>query len=190
MASDFFRILRGLIIDESVNIITAQGSPTSADTISCPEGSLYLQTDTAQVWLKFQTTTNTVADWEVLATNNYVTNAINTAIAGITPPATVSGKSTNITSAILDSTTAQAIKYLVHVEETGSPANARVYEIFIAQSGGSTDITQYATLVFGTAPPGLQFTATQVGGTILQLNVAASSPVDVRWTRVSVLNIT
>lgn len=367
MASDFFRILRGLSIDESSEIMTGTGTPSGADQNIAPVGSLFLESDTAtnqlNVWFKFQSTTSTVADWAQLASKGYVDT---TAVSGITwkhptvvaapgttsIPTGVSGNpivingvsvtngqrvlfnsltvnpnvyvynettgvftvapdlstpaetgaatyvaggtseagttqlfngtawvlidqadltaisylqtqvgvgnnsnmpvysSTNfvtqgastvaaisqldtelganvtsiagssiisptntineniqsiaqnvannsaegsamavITSTQLDSFPARAIKYLLHVEQVGSTSNVRAYEVFVAHNGVSTDLTRYAVLTFGTAPVGFDVTASLTGGNTINLNVTSTTSVNVRWKRVSVLDV-
>ena len=361
MASDFFRILRGLEIDESSQLLTGAGAPTSADTDSAPMGSLYLQTDTAvnnlNVWYKWATGTG-VDKWKQTASKDYVdatvatgvfwkdpsnvkaTGTTNLPTGTATQPIVVDGVSitngqrvlfadlatnpniyvydqaagtfsvapdmatpaatgsasyvdagtsagqvyifngtawvqvdqadltelgyirsfigkmssganmpnytsthfvtqgSDLTTAIsaidaelganvttdsiisssntvnaniaalstfvqndglagqagavitntqLDSVTAHAVKYLVHVEQVGATSNVRAYEIFVAQNGVTTDLTRYATLQFGTAPVGLDFSATLTGGDTIVLSVVSTTSVNVRWKRIGII---
>jgi len=76
MAVDFFRIDRGLVIDELAQITTRPGTPSTADEAAAPIGSLFLETDVAanslNLWYKFQSVTSTVTDWAQLASKTYV----------------------------------------------------------------------------------------------------------------------
>lgn len=87
MSSDFFRILRGLEIDEAIQVITGAGAPVNADSITAPRGSVYLQSDLAanelNIWYKFQTTTGTVADWVQAASSAYVNSSVNTVASAL-----------------------------------------------------------------------------------------------------------
>lgn len=367
MASDFFRILRGLSIDESSQVMTGTGTPSGADQNSAPVGSLFLESDSAtnqlNIWFKFQSTTSTVADWAQLASKGYVdtqavsgitwknpavveapgTSTLPTGTAGnpivvngvsvtngervlfsglttnpnvyvytqstglfsvapdlatpaevgaavyvaggttagdtyvyngtawvlidqadqtaiaylrtfvgalasgsappnytstnivsqgsnlvaaisaldldigaapaaitgstiISPTNTVNqniesiaqtvvdnglqGKATAVvTSTPLDSVKAVAVKYLAHVEQVGSTSNVRAYEIYVAHNGVTTDLTRYATLAFGTAPVGLDFTASLTGGDTINLSVISTTSVNVRWKRLGIVDV-
>jgi hypothetical protein len=363
MASDFFRILRGLEIDEATQVLTGTGSPTSADTNAAPRGSIYMQTDSAtnnlNVWYKWNSGTG-VAQWKQVASKDYVDSTVATGVSWKNPsvvrasstttlptgtpggsiivdgqtitngmrvlfsdlssnpdiytytestglftvasdvaPAATAGAATyidigtsagqtfifngtawvlvdqadqselayirtfigklasgssmpdytstnvvlqssdlvtaisaldaeigaNVTtdstissantvnqniqaistvvndnglsgsassvvsSTQLDSVVARAVKYLVHVEQVGSTSNVRAYEIFVAHNGVVTDVTRYATLVFGSAPTGLDFTAALSGGNTIALSVISTTSVNVRWKRVAVLDV-
>lgn len=76
MSQDFFRIDRGLVIDEITQVTTHIGTPSTPDENEAGIGSLFLQSDAAtnalNVWFKFQDTTSTVADWRQLASKAYV----------------------------------------------------------------------------------------------------------------------
>jgi hypothetical protein len=372
MASDFFRILRGLTIDELSTVMTGAGAPSGSDQNSANVGSLYLESDTAannlNLWYKFQSTTSTVADWVQVASKAYIDNAVaaiaatgvtwknpalahddtNTTLPTGTPgnpyvgPGSVSvgdggrvlfsnlssdpniyvydepsgtfsvgldvnppsgpaptgsavyieqgptagntyifnsagqwvlidqadltelgyvqtfiGKSgfgnsmpsffstnwvtnaptedlvsavsaldaelgANVTStdvisssnnvnqnvqaiadfinsnnkegtvlastgASLDSVLAKAVKYLVHVERVGSLSNVRAYEIFVAHNGVTTDMTQYATLAFGSVISGLSFSSALSGGNTIVVSFSSTPSVNVRWKRVAVI---
>lgn len=96
----------------------------------------------------------------------------------------------NVTASTqIDSYTARAIKYIIHVEQTGSTTNARAYEIYVAHNGVMTDITRYAILSFGTAPAGFDVIATLTGGNTINLSVVSTVAVNVRWTRMSSVDI-
>jgi len=79
----FYRITTGLQIDQASAVMTGIGAPSGSNagaTVqnAAAKGSLYLENDTASnnlnIWYKFQTTTNTVADWVQLASKTYVDN--------------------------------------------------------------------------------------------------------------------
>jgi len=79
----FYRITTGLQIDQESAVMTGVGAPSGSNVNAAihneaVKGSLYLENDTASnnlnIWYKFQTTTNTVADWAQLASKTYVDN--------------------------------------------------------------------------------------------------------------------
>lgn len=76
MAADFFRIDRGLVVDELAQVTTRTGTPSTPDETAAKIGSLFLQTDAASdslnIWFKYQDATGTIADWAQLASKTYV----------------------------------------------------------------------------------------------------------------------
>jgi hypothetical protein len=75
MAADFFRIDRGLVVDELAQITARAGTPSTPDEVAAKIGSLFLQTDAASdslnVWFKYQDVNGTIDDWAQLASKPY-----------------------------------------------------------------------------------------------------------------------
>lgn len=72
MALDFFRIERGLELDESAQFLTGTGAPgASGDTSTAPRGSYFTDTATGHLYLKTAVGTGT-DKWSRMATEDYV----------------------------------------------------------------------------------------------------------------------
>jgi hypothetical protein len=81
MALDFFRIERGLQIDETVSYLQGLGSPgTSADTVSALIGSVYTDNSNGSLWTKL-TTGSGVDKWQRMASESYVDNAVGATVS-------------------------------------------------------------------------------------------------------------
>lgn len=81
MALDFFRIERGLELDESVQYLQGLGLPgTGGDTAAAPVGSVYTDNSTGDLFTKFASGTGT-DKWQKMATETYVNNAVGATIS-------------------------------------------------------------------------------------------------------------
>ena len=76
MSQDFFRIERGLELDETVQMLQGTGIPGAAgDTSLAPVGSTYQQNDDGSLWTKI--TAGVGSDkWQKMASQSYVDNAV------------------------------------------------------------------------------------------------------------------
>lgn len=81
MSLDFFRIERGLELDDSVLYLQGLGAPgTSADTIAALIGSVYTDNSTGALYTKIATGSG--ADkWQKMASEQYVNNAVGATIS-------------------------------------------------------------------------------------------------------------
>jgi hypothetical protein len=81
MSQDFFRIERGLELDELVQILQGTGVPgTGGDTADAPVGSVYQQNDDGAFWTKISAGTGT-DKWQKMASETYVNNALGATIS-------------------------------------------------------------------------------------------------------------
>jgi hypothetical protein len=78
---DFFRIYRGLELDDSVQFLTGAVAPgTSADTIAAPVGSYYTDSTNGDLWTKVLTGAG-VDKWRLQATQEFVQSFVTTGIS-------------------------------------------------------------------------------------------------------------
>lgn len=145
MASDFFRIDRGLIVDELAQVTNRAGTPISADEISAKIGSLFLQTDAAtnqlNIWYKFKDDAGTIADWAQLASKTY---ADSTASAS---SFTISGDVTGTINGGVDVLTLANVNASVGTYGSGT----QVPVITVNAKGLVTSVTTTAVTGGGTA---------------------------------------
>jgi hypothetical protein len=81
MAEDFFRIYRGLELDDVVQILEGAGVPGAAgDTSTALVGSQYMNTTDGSLWTKTAVGVGT-DKWEKLATKNYVDSQLGTTVS-------------------------------------------------------------------------------------------------------------
>jgi hypothetical protein len=81
MALDFFRIERGLELDEKVQYLTGAGLPgAGGDSAVAPVGSFYTDNVNGEVFSKHSVGTG-VDKWERIATEAYVNNAVGATIS-------------------------------------------------------------------------------------------------------------
>lgn len=74
MAADFFRIYRGLELDEAAQFLTGAGAPgAGGDTADAPRGSFFTDTATGDLYLKTSQGTGT-DKWRRMATQDYVSS--------------------------------------------------------------------------------------------------------------------
>ena len=80
MSLDFFRIERGLELDESVQYLQGIGQPGAlGDTAAAPVGSVYTDNITGDLFTKIAAGTG-VNKWQKLASETYVNNAVGTSV--------------------------------------------------------------------------------------------------------------
>lgn len=81
MSLDFFRVERGLQIDDLVTYLQGSGVPgLSADTDSAERGSVYTNVADGSLWTKISVGTGTVA-WQKMASEQYVNNAVGATVS-------------------------------------------------------------------------------------------------------------
>lgn len=82
MSNDMFRIERGLEIDSLAQYLVGSGTPGSGpggDTNSAPVGSVYTNTADGSIWTKI-TPGSFSADWQRMASETYVNNALGSTV--------------------------------------------------------------------------------------------------------------
>ena len=95
MALDLFRIRKGLSIDDNVNIYEGNGQPSGDALTDASIGSIWLDTSgTGTIWKRNSVATNTVSDWEKIATEEFVRNELATTVSWREPVAVRSTQST------------------------------------------------------------------------------------------------
>ena len=81
MSQDFFRVERGIELDESVQILQGSGIPGAAgDTSLAPVGSTYQDNSTGAVFSKISAGVGT-DKWQKLASEEYVNNAVGATVS-------------------------------------------------------------------------------------------------------------
>lgn len=80
MAQDFFRIERGLEIDESVQILQGAGSPGAGDSGNSLVGSIYLDNLTGDIWAKITAGVG-IQHWSKQASQAWVTASVAGAVS-------------------------------------------------------------------------------------------------------------
>jgi len=95
MAEQFFRINRGLEIDDTVQILQGAGSPGSGDSGAAQVGSLYLDNLTGDVWSKITVGVG-VQHWTKQASEAWVNNNISGTISWREPALVIDTTSTTL----------------------------------------------------------------------------------------------
>jgi hypothetical protein len=81
MSLDFFRVDRGLQLDDTTTYLTGNGSPgTSSDTIAVVVGSVYTDQADGSIWTKILSGAGT-DKWQKLASETYVNNALGATVS-------------------------------------------------------------------------------------------------------------
>lgn len=81
MSQDFFRIERGLELDESVQMLQGSGVPGAAgDTADAPVGSTYQDNSDGSLFTKFAAGTGT-DKWQKMASEKYVNDAVGSTVS-------------------------------------------------------------------------------------------------------------
>lgn len=81
MSLDFFRIERGLQLDDTTTYLTGNGTPgTSTDTIVVEVGSVYTNTADGTIWTKIASGSG-INKWSKLASETYVNNALGATVS-------------------------------------------------------------------------------------------------------------
>lgn len=96
MSADFFRVYRGLELNEAAQFLTGAGVPGAAgDTSLAPRGSYFTDTDTGSLWVK--TAQGAGAEkWSKLATEDFVASTTSTGVSWREPVAVVDDTSTTV----------------------------------------------------------------------------------------------
>lgn len=85
MSLDFFRVERGLQLDEVTSYLTGNGDPgSSADTIAVEVGSVYTDHASGALWTKIAAGSG-VDKWQKMASEQYVNNALGATISWLEP---------------------------------------------------------------------------------------------------------
>jgi hypothetical protein len=81
MSQDFFRIERGLELDETVQMLQGSGAPGAAgDTAAAPVGSTYQDNADGSLYTKIASGTGT-AKWQKMASEKYVNDAVGSTVS-------------------------------------------------------------------------------------------------------------
>jgi hypothetical protein len=98
MALDFFRVDKGLQLDESTTYLTGNGVPgTTADTNGVVVGSVYTNTADGAIYTKYLAGSG-VDKWQRLASETYVNNAMGAAVSWREPAIVRDNTSTSVPS--------------------------------------------------------------------------------------------
>ncbi len=96
MSADFFRIYRGLELDEAAQFLTGTGAPgASGDTSTAPRGSYFTDTATGDLYLKTGQGVGT-DKWKKMATEDYVGTVASTGLSWREPVAVRDSTSTTV----------------------------------------------------------------------------------------------
>ena len=96
MSADFFRVYRGLELDEAAQFLTGTGAPGAAgDTSTAPRGSYFTDTASGDLYLKVSQGVGT-DKWKRMATEDYVTTVTSTGISWREPVAVIDKTSTTV----------------------------------------------------------------------------------------------
>jgi hypothetical protein len=94
MAQDFFRVYRGIELDDTIQILTGSGNPgVSQDTVNAPIGSTYTDTLTGNLWTK---AASGAEGWKLQATQNYVQTMLATGVSWREPVKVADAVSTTV----------------------------------------------------------------------------------------------
>lgn len=116
MSLDFFRVERGLQLDEVTSYLTGNGDPgSSSDTIAVEVGSVYTDIASGSLWTKIAAGAG-VDKWQKMASEQYVNNALGATISWLEP-------------AIVNNTTATSVP-------TGAPGSPIVVDGVSINDGG------------------------------------------------------
>ena len=96
MSQDFFRIERGLELDELVQYLQGSGAPgASADTDAALVGSVYTDNATGSLYTKISAGTGAIR-WQKMASESYVNNAVGATVSWREPAVVRDNVSTTI----------------------------------------------------------------------------------------------
>lgn len=108
MSLDFFRIEKGLQLDDVTSYLTGNGDPgASADTIAVDVGSVYTDHASGTLWTKIASGAG-INKWQKMASEQYVNNALGATVSWLEP-------------AVVNNTSATVVP-------TGTPGNAIVVD--------------------------------------------------------------
>ena len=96
MSADFFRIYRGLELDEAAQFLTGTGAPGAAgDTSTAPRGSYFTDTATGDLYLKVAQGVGT-DKWKRMATEDYVASVASTGLSWREPVTVIDTTATDV----------------------------------------------------------------------------------------------
>ncbi|MEM2159602.1 MAG: hypothetical protein QXN55_01455 [Candidatus Nitrosotenuis sp.] len=97
MSEQFFRIFRGLELDETIQLLQGAGDPGSAggDTDAAPVGSFYLDNLTGNAWTKATPGAGT-GHWSLLASQTWVNNVVGANISWREPVTVIDTMTTTL----------------------------------------------------------------------------------------------
>jgi hypothetical protein len=97
MSEQFFRIFRGLEIDETIQLLQGAGDPgvSGGDTDAAPVGSFYLDNLTGNAWTKVTPGTGT-GHWSLLASQTWVNNVVGANISWREPVTVLDSAATTL----------------------------------------------------------------------------------------------
>ncbi len=98
MAADFFRVYRGLELDEVAQFLTGTGAPgASGDTSTAPRGSYFTDTTSGDLYMKVAAGTGT-DKWKRMATEDYVSTVASTGLSWREPVDVIDTTATSVIS--------------------------------------------------------------------------------------------
>lgn len=98
MSADFFRIYRGLELDEAVQFLSGSSAPgASGDSAAAPRGSYFTDTTSGDFYVKVAQGAGT-DKWKQLATQDYVSSATTTGLSWREPVTVVDTTSADVAS--------------------------------------------------------------------------------------------
>lgn len=150
MALDLFRVRKGLSINDITNIYEGNGAPSGDALTEAGVGSIWLDTSgTGAIWQRHSSSTNTVADWGKVASEEFVTDAVSANISWREPVAVRDDSSTTLPDAATNTVDGVAITDGMRVLfsngalnniyiASGAPGNWTWTEDSNAESAGDT----------------------------------------------------
>ncbi len=98
MSADFFRVYRGLELDEVAQFLTGTGAPgASGDTSTAPRGSYFTDTANGDLYMKIAQGTGT-DKWKRMATEDYVSTVASTGLSWREPVDVIDTTATTTTA--------------------------------------------------------------------------------------------
>ena len=103
MSLDFFRIERGLELDESIQLLQGAGAPGTGDSGIAPVGSAYLDNSNGDLWTKISAGAG-VSHWSKQASQTWVNSNVSGAVSWREPVAVIDTTTTTLPSGALAGT--------------------------------------------------------------------------------------
>jgi hypothetical protein len=95
MGLDFFRIARGLELDETIQLLQGTGSPGAGDSANALVGSVYLDNLNGDLWTKI-TVGAGISHWSKMASENWVQNSVAGAVSWREPALVIDTSTTTL----------------------------------------------------------------------------------------------
>lgn len=132
MSESFFRINRGLELDEKVQLLTGAGSPGAGDSSNALVGSAYLDNLSGDFWTKIAVGAG-VDKWSKQASETWVTNNVSGAISWREPVVVIDTTSTvlptGVSSNVIDGVTLVDGARVLFAGLTPDSPNVYIYDL-------------------------------------------------------------